>query len=356
MRPLRQLVLVPFLLTLPALALSACGDETKRLPIGSTCSDDEECQGGVCGGGLCLDPALDTDNDGLVNRIEAGLDTDPVEVDTDGDELADGVEVGVDPNKPVDSDGDGRIDALESAIDDCDGDELPDQMDADDGVDEEGVCRTVVVSPCQDLCARAVQLQCPEASAGCLTSCSEAFTEADAACRVTFTRAAECVLDAEGVGCAFSNQPPWQLYVPGGVCEAETQAATACLGGGIECSPPTVIALDATVQGTLADQTSLMAYAIDLPGAAIYSIVVTPQGSLDDPSVAVFNSTQQRCDWLANPTGTLPAAVSDEPAGAPERIDFPLGSMPQTIEVLVVNARESGATAFTIQVRVRTEP
>jgi MYXO-CTERM domain-containing protein len=63
----------------------------------------------------------DTDMDGLTDAQEAILKTDPNNADSDGDGIKDGVEVGMDPTKPIDTDGDGKIDALD---DDDDGDSL----------------------------------------------------------------------------------------------------------------------------------------------------------------------------------------------------------------------------------------
>ena len=73
----------------------------------------------------------DQDNDGLTNAQETALGTDPTNVDSDGDLTPDGSEAG-DGSAP-DSDGDGVIDALESATSDGDGDGSPDQNDPTNG-------------------------------------------------------------------------------------------------------------------------------------------------------------------------------------------------------------------------------
>lgn len=112
------------------LALGGCGDDGKR-PIGANCDTDSQCEFGICGGGVCLDPEGDQDGDGLTNRIEAGLGTDPVKADSDGDGVLDPVELG-DAGSPADADGDGKIDAIESATGDVDSDCIPDQRDGDD--------------------------------------------------------------------------------------------------------------------------------------------------------------------------------------------------------------------------------
>ncbi len=72
---------------------------------------------------------VDTDGDGLFDGVEATLGTDPTNVDTDGDGIEDGVEVGGDTANPLDEDGDGIIDALDSNIADTDSDGVLDWLD-----------------------------------------------------------------------------------------------------------------------------------------------------------------------------------------------------------------------------------
>ena len=71
----------------------------------------------------------DSDNDGLTDAQETLLGTDPFNADSDGDGVNDGVEVGATVGAPIDTDGDGIIDALESPILDADGDGVSDQAD-----------------------------------------------------------------------------------------------------------------------------------------------------------------------------------------------------------------------------------
>lgn len=71
----------------------------------------------------------DLDGDGCLNVDEIAAGTDPNNPDTDGDGVDDCTEIGSDPNNPLDSDGDGIIDALESSIIDTDGDGVMDQND-----------------------------------------------------------------------------------------------------------------------------------------------------------------------------------------------------------------------------------
>ena len=71
----------------------------------------------------------DDDNDGLTGGQEATLGTDPNNPDTDSDGIQDGTEVGPDVTNPLDEDGDGIIDALDSNTLDTDEDGVNDQQD-----------------------------------------------------------------------------------------------------------------------------------------------------------------------------------------------------------------------------------
>ncbi|MBU3027808.1 gliding motility-associated C-terminal domain-containing protein [Zobellia galactanivorans] len=71
----------------------------------------------------------DDDGDGLLGGVEASLGTDPDNPDTDDDGINDGDEVGDDPANPLDEDGDGIIDALDSNVLDSDLDGVVDQLD-----------------------------------------------------------------------------------------------------------------------------------------------------------------------------------------------------------------------------------
>ncbi|OQX04063.1 MAG: hypothetical protein BWK73_37430 [Thiothrix lacustris] len=73
----------------------------------------------------------DTDGDGLTNAQEKLLGTNPLKTDSDGDGKTDATEVGADLSKPIDTDNDGKIDAVESAIIDTDTDGTMDELDAD---------------------------------------------------------------------------------------------------------------------------------------------------------------------------------------------------------------------------------
>ncbi len=87
-------------------------------------------------------PVGDADGDGLLNQIEAQFGLSTNLADSDGDGIPDGTEFG-DGDLPVDTDGDGIIDALDldsdndGALDlnedgpDSDGDGIPDRLDGD---------------------------------------------------------------------------------------------------------------------------------------------------------------------------------------------------------------------------------
>jgi len=60
----------------PGTALGACGDDPKGR-LGANCGGDADCEQGVCGGGICIDPLADGDRDGLPDVLEsATLDDD----------------------------------------------------------------------------------------------------------------------------------------------------------------------------------------------------------------------------------------------------------------------------------------
>lgn len=71
----------------------------------------------------------DLDGDGCTNTDEILAGTDPNNPDTDGDGQGDCPEIGPDPANPLDSDGDGIIDGLESSVTDTDGDGVNDEND-----------------------------------------------------------------------------------------------------------------------------------------------------------------------------------------------------------------------------------
>ena len=73
----------------------------------------------------------DVDGDGCLNVDEITAGTSISNPDTDGDGEDDCTEIGADPANPIDTDGDGIIDALESSTTDTDGDGVNDENDPD---------------------------------------------------------------------------------------------------------------------------------------------------------------------------------------------------------------------------------
>ncbi len=87
--------------------------------------------------------AKDSDGDGIPDPVETTVGSDPTNPDTDGDGIKDGEEVGPNVGAPIDTDGDGKIDAIDED-DDGDGiltkDEIADAKAAalSDDVDGDG--------------------------------------------------------------------------------------------------------------------------------------------------------------------------------------------------------------------------
>lgn len=72
---------------------------------------------------------MDTDSDGIPDQVEIDRGLDPRKADSDGDTINDGDEFGDDLDNPIDTDGDGIIDALDE---DSDDDGLEDRREAGD--------------------------------------------------------------------------------------------------------------------------------------------------------------------------------------------------------------------------------
>ncbi len=125
----------------------ACTDRPNHgRPLGALCEASEQCESGLCYAGACLDPEGDADGDGLASGLELSLGLDPLDADSDGDAKPDGVEVGPDTTRPLDSDGDGKIDARESASADVDQDCIPDERDPADQAPDPSACPEVQVA------------------------------------------------------------------------------------------------------------------------------------------------------------------------------------------------------------------
>ena len=80
--------------------------------------------------------AVDSDGDGLSDLFEEKIGTEAYLSDTDGDGIKDGIEVGDNLGKPLDSDSDGRIDALDY---DDDNDGLPSFLESKIDTDKDGI-------------------------------------------------------------------------------------------------------------------------------------------------------------------------------------------------------------------------
>ena len=136
-------------LSVVCLVVFACAEEKRLGRVGDFCSDDKDCEQGLCFESKCLDPDGDEDGDGLKNGVEKfKLGTNPLSADSDGDGLNDYEEVG-DINHPQDDDGDGIINALESTQLDEDKDCLPDQVDPNNNTPDEGKQKEIAIVHCQ---------------------------------------------------------------------------------------------------------------------------------------------------------------------------------------------------------------
>jgi MYXO-CTERM domain-containing protein len=89
---------------------------------------DNDCDG--------LDEMADQDEDGVADWYEWLHGTQYLNPDTDGDGWTDGEEFGVDPESPLDTDGDGVINALDT---DDDGDRIPTQREQNEDINSDGL-------------------------------------------------------------------------------------------------------------------------------------------------------------------------------------------------------------------------
>ncbi|MCA9517966.1 MAG: hypothetical protein KC635_23665, partial [Myxococcales bacterium] len=108
-----------------------------------------------------------------------------------------------------DADGDGKIDAIESATADCDEDGTPDQDDPTDGADPFGVCGTILGDDaCLALCTEAAARACVGFEAAtCLAECDVFVAESanTEACVAPFDALATCAVAQHGLRCPMST-------------------------------------------------------------------------------------------------------------------------------------------------------
>ncbi len=164
--PIFRAVAWPLLVLIAA--LSAC--TTTPVANGHACGSNAECLSGFCSGDSllhqsfqCQDPSADRDHDGVDERHERLYHLDPLVADSDGDGVSDGTEYGPDPEKPIDTDGDGKIDARESSLLDADGDCLVDPLDPEDTAPASPAA--LAAARCTvGICAQAIAAQCDSAT------------------------------------------------------------------------------------------------------------------------------------------------------------------------------------------------
>lgn len=148
-----------------AFVASGCTGKNATRPNGSSCEEPLECASGLCMSSVCVDPEGDADNDGLPNRIESVLGSNGFAADTDADGIVDRDELGP-AFAPIDTDGDGLLDILESAILDDDGDCITNQYDArDDTSDNDLSPMLPKVCGARGICATqrdALAVACPD--------------------------------------------------------------------------------------------------------------------------------------------------------------------------------------------------
>jgi len=165
-------------------ALAACSAPDKA-PLGANCEASSECASGLCAGGSCVDPAADSDGDGLTNAIESNLGSDGTRVDTDGDGVADPDEL--DGLALIDTDGDGTADITESGLLDADGDCVTDQYDSDDAHPTADMTPMVAaVCPTLGICGLQVtelRAACPDGQhAQCVFELVAGYADPEGAC------------------------------------------------------------------------------------------------------------------------------------------------------------------------------
>jgi hypothetical protein len=226
---------------LSSVALTACPES--RRPLGDTCETSSQCATGECIANLCLDPEADDDGDGLVNRLEGALGSSPTSVDTDGDGKDDAVEVGADPATPLDTDGDGKPDLVESALLDADSDCVPDERDADDAVPEtDPASRARAVCRVEGVCAEGVLANCEGGVAVCDYSGVTGYEEAETACD-DLDNDCDGEVDEPFLTGGTATYDGGPNAADAGKVKGESCGVGACAGGVVICDPAAMFGL-----------------------------------------------------------------------------------------------------------------
>ncbi|MCA9517965.1 MAG: hypothetical protein KC635_23660 [Myxococcales bacterium] len=352
--PLVARVAPVIVVALAAAFAGACGDGQKKRAIGAACDVSSQCQSGICGGGQCLDPEVDTDGDGLVNRVEAALGTDPVASDSDGDGVTDGSEVGADVAHALDSDGDGKIDAIESATDDCDGDDVPDQDDPTDGTDSFGHCGGVVADPCALVCDAASSLGCEGfTSAQCLDECDTFRLDhgTTAACEAAFANVASCLVAAQSFICPAADTGRSSFPdVAGTACQSEAASYESCSGGTDTCSiDPEPLDVGITLDLQLSEGLPFEVLAVDTTAGVPLDVVLSQSGGTQDfatVQVTLYDASDPSfCVLFAGPGSGLP--VGEDSTDTERHIGLAASDNPGSLQIYVA---AGGAAHFKIQV------
>jgi N-acetylneuraminic acid mutarotase len=147
---------------------------------------DNECENSyICVSNICANPLGDLDNDLVSNLLEKQLGTDPLSSDTDKDGKNDFDEIS-DFNNPLDSDGDGLIDAVESSIADEDSDCIPDEQDPHNkDPDENPELLKEIGCSHKGVCVKQekfIQVSCKDKTIICDYSMVESFEQEEKSC------------------------------------------------------------------------------------------------------------------------------------------------------------------------------